>query len=343
MRKSVLAAAWCLASALALTACGGSATAKQGKETGNFTGKTIDFVIPFDAGGGYDSYARMLAPKLGEKLGATVVVINKPGAGGLKATNEVWNSRPDGKTIVMFNTPGHLGSALAGADGVQYKPEGFGYIGQISSEPDVLITQSGSKYASFDNVLAATTSAPVRFAATGPGSNEYVDPVVIQKIFGVSGEVVTGFASSNEAYLAVLAGNVDAHSRSLGSQLPGIAAGDAKPLLVIGAQPAKDLAGVPTILDVVAPEKRELAESHVKLIESGRTIAAPPGTDPKLLAELRKAFEEIVKDAEFVKAAEAAGRPISGLNGDEVTSMIERIMKSPTEYVDTLKVAYGKK
>ena len=324
-----------LTASMALTACGSS---PEAQESGNFSGETIEFIIPFDAGGGYDSYARQLAPELGEKLDADVVVINKPGAGGLLATNEVRNANPDGNTIVMFNTVGHIGSALAEAEGVQYEPEEFSYIGQISSEPDVLITKSGSEYEDFDSVLDAPA---IRFAATGPGSNEYVDPVVLMELFGINGEVVTGFGSSNEAYLAVIAGNVDAHSRSLGSQLPGIEAGDADPLLIIGSEPVEQLDDVATLLEVVPEDKRELAEAHTELIESGRTIAAPPETDPQVLDELRTAFEEVVTDSEYQKAAEESGRPVTFASGEDVEAMVSRLMDAPQEYVSMLKRAYG--
>lgn len=335
MRNGLRASALAIAVMLPLSACGASA---QEQET--LEGKTISLIIPFDAGGGYDNYARQLAPELAAQLNAKVVVINKPGAGGLLATNEVWNAKPDGTTIVMFNTVGHLGSALAGADGVQYDPEKFGYIGRISSEPDVIVTGNASPHKDFDSFLSATE--PVRFAATGPGSNEYVTPVVLEEIFGMKNEVVTGFASSNEAYLSVLAGDVDAHSRSLGSQLPGIAAGDAEPILVLGSQPVDELKGIPTLMDVVPEgETRPIAEAHAALMESGRTLAAPPETDPAILEQLRTAFEEVVTDETYIAAADKAGRPVSFASGTAVESTISTIMDSPTSYVDALKRAYG--
>lgn len=337
MRNGVRASALAIAVMLPLSAC--AATAQE-QEQETLEGKTINLVVPFDAGGGYDSYARQLAPELATKLDAKVVVINKPGAGGLLATNEVWNAKPDGTTIVMFNTVGHLGSAMAEADGVQYDPEKFDYIGRISSEPDVIVAGNASPHKDFDSFLSATK--PVRFAATGPGSNEYVTPVVLEEIFGMKNEVVTGFASSNEAYLSVLSGDVDAHSRSLGSQLPGIAAGDAKPILVLGSQPVEELEGIPTLMDVVPEgETRPIAEAHAALMESGRTLAAPPETDPAILEQLRTAFEEVVTDEAFIAAADQAGRPVSFASGTDVESTISTIMDSPASYVDALKRAYG--
>lgn len=343
MRKKILGAAWFLVAAITATACGSSDPSPEGSgdaaEGASLAGETIEFVVPFSPGGGYDQYARMLAPELEEKLGAKVVVINKPGAGGILATNEVLEADPDGTTIIMFNTIGHVGSALAEAEGVQYEVEEFSYIGRISSEPDVMLTKSDSEFESIEDVIAA--DRPVKFAATGPGSNEYIDPIVLQELLGFQAEMVTGFEGGSEAYLALIQGNVDAHSRSLYSQLPGVDAGDAKALLVIGSEPVEQLDGVPTLLDVVPDEKRDLAETHAALVESGRTIAGPPGMDPALLDELRTAFEEVATDEEFVAEAEETGRPVSFASGADVEATIQELMSAPADYVELLRAAFG--
>lgn len=343
MRKTILGVASFLTVAVALTACGSNPSAAESGdaagESSRLAGKTIEFVVPFSPGGGYDQYARMLAPELAKKLGAKVVVINKPGAGGILATNEAWNAEPDGTTIVMFNTIGHVGSALAEAEGIQYEVEGFSYIGRVSSEPDVVLTKSDSEYESIEDIIAADN--PIKFAATGPGSNEFIDPVVLQDLLGITIEMVTGFEGGSEAYLALLQGNVDAHSRSLYSQLPGVEAGDARPLLVIGSESVYELDGVPTLLDIVPDAKRELAETHVALIESGRTIAGPPGMDEALLEEFRTAFEEVATDQEFAAKAEETGRPVSFASGAEVESMIQELMGSSADYVELLRKAFG--
>ncbi|GAB3267807.1 Bug family tripartite tricarboxylate transporter substrate binding protein [Microbacterium lacusdiani] len=297
--------------------------------------QTITLVVPFDPGGGYDAYARMLAPELGEELGATVIVENKPGAGGILATNEVSHAKPDGLTIVLLNGPGHVGSALAEADGVQYDAAAMSYIGQISSEPDVVVTSPGSGVAGPEDL------AGHRFAATGPGSNEYIDAVVLNELLGLGNEVVTGFASSNEASLSVVQGNVELHSRSLGSQLPGIDAGDLLPVLVIGENTGEaQIADVPNLLEVVPDEAKELAEAHSALVSSGRIIAAPPGVGAGTLAALRDAFEAVATDAAFQKTAADAGRPVFFRSGQDIQTLIETLMDSPADYVELVKKAY---
>jgi tripartite-type tricarboxylate transporter receptor subunit TctC len=326
--------------ALLLTGCGDTG---QAKSSFNFKGKTINLIVPFDPGGGYDQYARQLAPELGKKLDAKVIVINKPGAGGLLATNELWKAKPNGANIAMFNTTGHIGSALAKAEGVQYKPEEFSYIGRISTEPDVVVVKKGGSINSFQALTAAAGSKAVRFSATGPGSNEYVEPLVLKSIMGVNAEVVTGYSGSNEALVAMVSGDVDAYSRSLSSQLPSINGGDAEPILVMGSERVKQFPNVPTVLEAASPDQRKLLESHTKLIESGRTLAGPPDMDEKVLAELRTAFEQVVTDPAYLAAAAKAGRPVGFADGAAVQKMVSDLMASPPEYVEVLKSGFNAK
>lgn len=330
-------AAGVLATALTVGCSGSESSAKSDADGGTLEGKTVEFIVPFSPGGGYDTYARMIAPKLEEELGATVVVVNKPGAGGMLATNELWNTKPDGLTFAMFNTVGHIGSALAEAEGVQYEAEEFSYLARVSREPDVVVTKANGPLSSWDDVIAADA---VRFGASGPGSLEYVDAVVLQLLDGVEGEVVTGFEGSSEVALAVLAGDVDLHALSMGSQMSGIESGDTNPLLVIGAEEVPELEGVPSIMDYVSGDNENLIATHTRLLETGRVLAAPPGTDEGVLEELRSALETVLTDEEFIAEAEEAGRPLDFASGEEVQALVEELMDSPAEYVDVLKQAY---
>jgi tripartite-type tricarboxylate transporter receptor subunit TctC len=338
--KKLTTAAAVLASTLALCSC--QQGSGSSKESGNFEGETIELVVPFDPGGGYDSYARQLAPELADELGAKIVVVNKPGAGGLIALNGLSTADNDGTTIEILNMTGTIGSALAEAEGVQYEPEKFSYIGQIGSEPDLVIARSDGDISSYDDLVAAAGSGPVRFAATGPGSNEYVDPLVLDEALDIDSEVVTGFGGSGEAALALLQGNVEAYSRSLSSQLPTIESGDAVPILVLGSDRLEEFPDVPTVLEEAPDEEQKaILQYHVDLLESGRTIAAPPDMDEKRLAELRAAFAKVVQDADFIAAGEQAGRPITYLSGEDVQAEVEGLVDAPASYIDILKAAYS--
>ncbi|MCI2418390.1 tripartite tricarboxylate transporter substrate binding protein [Saccharopolyspora sp. K220] len=306
---------------------------------GPLAGQTIELIVPFEPGGGYDLYARQLAPELGKKLHAEVVVINKPGAGGLLATNDVWKSKPDGTKITLLNTVGHLGSALAGAQGVRYRAQDFSYIGRISGEPDLTMAAASSPYDTLQDLYNAHEQ--IRAVATGPGSNEYIDAVVVNAALKLDSKVVTGFVGSGEAWLAVMSGYATCHSRSLSSQLPAVNSGDAKPLLIIGDQPVPELPGVPTLSSLANDANRNIIEDHVRLIASGRSLAGPPGMDPAVLEALRTAFREVVTDPRYIADAKTQKRPVDFASGEDIDRLVDEVMHSSPEYVALLREAFG--
>lgn len=358
MRRFFVAVSAATTMAIALTGCGDDAAdseATEGSEqTGDaaqtgasstgcdLEGQSIELIVPYSPGGGYDQYARVLAPVLGEELGANVAVINQPGAGGLLATNQLLSAEPDGTTIAILNMTGHVGSALGGAEGVQYDPRDFGYIGRISSEPDVVLTSATGPYGTFEDLVEAAESNPVTFAATGPGANDYVDALMLESVLGLDAEPVTGFEGGDEASLAMVQGNVDAHARSLNSQLPVVRSGDANAVLIMGSEPSEELPDTPTVVDLAEnDEQRELLEFHSNLIESGRAFATPPGIDAGCLDQLRDAYESVVTDEEFMAESAENGRPISFAGGADVQETVEKLMDAPQAYVDILKDAYS--
>jgi len=139
----------------------------------------------------------------------------------------------------------------------------------------------------------------------------------------------------------VIQGNVELHSRSFGSQQPGIISGDLIPILVIGENTGEEeIKDVDNLVDVVKDEQKELATLHTKLVSTGRLIAAPPGMDSGTLQVIRSAFEKVMTDEAFVKAAADAKRPVHYTSGEDVQALVNDLMGSPQEYVDLITKAY---
>jgi tripartite-type tricarboxylate transporter receptor subunit TctC len=305
--------------------------------SGNFAGETIDFVVPFSPGGGYDVYARVIAEELGPLLDAEVVVRNEAGAGGLLATNRVFGAGDD-NTIIIPNMVGILGLELAGGEGAEYTATEFSWIGQVSSEPSLINASADGRIQSFEDMISAEG---VRFAATGPGTNEYIDALIMIDVFGVDGEIITGFEGGGEAFQSVLAGDTDLQSRSYGSMISAVLEGDATPIILVGSERQDDIPDTPTFLETDQDVPTDLLEEHASLTETGRMIAGPPGMDPDKLAELRAAWETLGTDDAFLSAAEEAGRPITFLSGEETQTLIEDVMNASPDYVDLITRAYG--
>jgi tripartite-type tricarboxylate transporter receptor subunit TctC len=315
--------------AVLLSACGGQSTT-GGQD--DLEGKKIDFVVPYEPGGGYDVYVRMLAPAMEKCTGATVVVRNEPGAGGLVATSKTFVAKPAELRLQIVNTVGAASSQIAGDEGARYRLERFSWLGRVSTEPNVLVVAAKSRFRSFDDILASR--APVRFVATGPGSNEYINSSILPKVYGFPGTVITGFAGSGEARAAVLAGKADAHILPLDSQLAAIESGDVRPLLVIGPKASAPVAGTPTTTDYPPRDaaQKPVIDALVALVATGRGVVAPPGVDADRLTRLRTALDCALKDPGVAQAAARQKRSIVPLSGPEMARVVSAVLRSPESF-----------
>lgn len=304
-----------------------------------YAGETIDLVVPYDPGGGYDIYARDIAPYLGECLDATVAVKNEPGAGGLVATNKTANSDPEERRLQILNMGGTAAAQLAEAEGVQYDLRELTYAGRIASAPDLVVTGPDSEFTSFDDVISA--SDEVLLVATGVGSLEAISAGVLISAFGFPGKIVTGFSGSDEARTAVTAGEADLHALPFDSHTAAVKSGDVEGVVLL-ADEAPDLApDVPLITDYpVEGEAQDVVDSLVTLGELGRAIAGPPGMTEQATAELRDGFECAMNNEELLAKFEKQERPVVFADGEEVSAQVEEIFDASPAFVEAVRNAF---
>jgi tripartite-type tricarboxylate transporter receptor subunit TctC len=336
---------WCLAAlgiaAGVLAGCssgqGGPAAAGGGCAT--LEGETISLVVPYEPGGGYDSYARLLAPYLEDELAATIAVENRPGAGGLLALNNLLTEEPDGTTIAIMNGVGAGGSSIAGADGAGFSLGDLTYVGRVASEPPLVVTSATGRYQTFDAVQSAQG---FRWGSTGPGAEDYVTASVLSAVFDIDAEVVTGFPGSGETELAILQGNIDGMSGNPGSRRQAVEEGTQTPVLLMGAEaPAWLAADVPSVRDVdMTPEQASIIDAHLALIEIGRPLVGPPGMDPAMTTCLRDAMAAAMGNQELVAEAAEQERELSFISGDEVDALVQRVVDAPAAYRELLTTLY---
>ena len=331
-RKTAAAAAL----ALALTACGDdpveNGVAEEPGEESYYAGNTVDLVVPYEPGGGYDTYARALAPYLGECLDATVVVQNEPGAGGLLALNNTFVASPDERRLQLVNTVGAVSAQLAGAEGVQYDMLEFSPIGRIVATTSAVAVAPDSEYQDFQDLIDSTE--PITFPATGPGANDFITPNVLAGIYGFDTEMVTGFQGSGEARLALVSGDGDAYVQSWDSMLGSIQSGEVTPVLVASQEPVEALADVPTLADYepVDESGAQLREELSALEATGRGVVAPPGLPEDRLTELQEAYTCAFENEELITELEEQERPLGVLSGPEWQEVLDTALNSSEEF-----------
>lgn len=302
-----------------------------------YRGKIIKWIIPYSPGGGYDEYARLIAPYLSKHIGARVDVFNMPGAGGMRGVNELFTSPGNGLILGMINGSALVTNELAGIEGIQYRLDEFQYIGRIVADARVFVLANNSGLKSFDDILNSTT--PLKMGATGLGGSTYVDAVVSKEAFGLKVEIVHGFDSSSIVRQAMLRGNIIGTWGSYGSAEEGVDTGSETIVLQSGRERHPDLQHVPTVFELsdkaANPERaRAILTAWSALIEVGRSIAAPPTTSPDKVAYLREAFRATMQDPEFLATVEKAGRPLGYLDGDGITKITRDATVMPPDIRD---------
>ena len=319
---------------------GGGAAAPAGAAESCYEGETVEFVVPFKPGGGYDTIARGLSPFLEEELGAKVVVKNEPGAGGLTAANNLFAAEPDGLTIGLFAAQGIVGSSLAGAAGASYDPKEFTYVARLAEDARVLLASPVSGITSVEDLEGMDQ---IQYATAGTGAADHIDANVVPTLLGIEDkvQVVSGFEGSSETELAVTSGEVELGSGTLGTRIGGIEAGDQIPVLLMGRERAEELPDVPALLELDL-ENQDLAEAYVGLQEVGRSVFAPPGVEDSCLTELQDALKATLDNPEFQKEIGAnVDVPFEYTDGEELRQAVENVLDSPQELVELLKKAYA--
>lgn len=333
---------------LLAAACGGesgsSGSASGGGGGGGgescYDGETATFVVPFSPGGGYDVIARGMAPFLEEELGATIVVENQAGAGGLTAANEVFNAEPDGLTFLIANTQGLLGADLADAQGVQYDSKEFTYVARLAEDARVLLASPQSGIETIDDLLGF---GEFQYATAGVGAADNIDANVVPTLLGIEGDasIVTGFEGSSETELAVTSGEVEIGSGTLGTRINGIENGDQVAVLLLGREADPSIPDVPALLEQDL-EDPDLAEAYISLQETGRSIFAPPGMEESCLTELQEGIQATLENPEFEQSiADSVDVPFEYTSGEDLREAADRVLDAPAALVDLLKQAYA--
>lgn len=338
LRRALLA----LALAGTLTACASGAGSDDGTSgaESSFEGREIDLVVPYEPGGGYDAYARAMAPYLETCLGATVVVRNEPGAGGLLATNKTAAAAGSANRIQIVNTAGLVSAQIAGAEGAKFDLADLSWIGRVSSPPNVIVVGKDNPIQSFQGLVDA--EAPVRFVAQGEGANDYIAPNIVGQAYDFPFKIITGFAGSSEARASVVAGNADAHVLPIDSQLGAIKSGDVRPIVTIDEEPDPLLPDVPTIYETKPGSDEALAilDALVAMGQTGRALMASPEMAEDRLATLREGFQCAVADEELLAQLEQQQRPLNPLGGEETAQLVKDVLSSPEKFQTLVKDSY---
>ena len=331
----------CLAGAAALCPL----SVAQAQDLASFyRGKTLEFLIGGSPGSVYDQWARLLGRHMGKQLpgNPSFVVRSMPGGGNLVATNFLYNNSPrDGTVVAMVSRDMPTQDALH-ASTVKFKSLEFGWLGSPELTNRVCVAGEKAHVKKTEDIF--TTELVV--GGTGAGSAVSTTPMLINQLLGAKFKLVEGYAGGPEVMLAMDRGEVEGICQTVSaieSTRPGwIAQGKLKVLFNMESTPVASF-NAPSVHAIAkTDEQRQILSFYNSNVELGRPVLTTPGVPPERLAALRKAFDTMMKDAEFLDEAKRAGFAVHPLTGDQVTDVVKRIMSTPQSIIDKSVALVGK-
>ncbi|MCA3232148.1 MAG: tripartite tricarboxylate transporter substrate binding protein [Cupriavidus sp.] len=251
--------------------------------------KPIRVVVGFPPGGGADALARAIAPALSDQLKANVIIDNRPGAGGLIATDMVAKAAPDGYTLYIA-TPGSF-TIWPNLRKLAYDPpKDFAPVSVLVTMPNVLVTGADTPYKDVQGLLAAVKTANGKFsyASGGNGTIGQIAAEQFKMLAGVQMQHVP-YKGTTPALTDVMGGVVPI-TFSDPSAKPLIASGKLRVLAVTTAKRSPQFPGVPTVAEAGVPGYD---------VTNWYGLVAPAGTPPEVIAQLNRALVKVMADPEI--------------------------------------------
>jgi tripartite-type tricarboxylate transporter receptor subunit TctC len=308
-----------------------------------YRGKTVTLTVGYSAGGGYDTYARILAHHMGRHIPGqpTIVVQNAPGAGSMRAANTIYNVAPkDGTAFGMFGR-GIALEPLIGTSPAQFEATKFLWLGSGTEEAAVVVIRAEKSIKTWADML----TKPFTVGGEGTGSDPDVYALMLKNVFGVKLRLISGYPGTTEMALAVERGEVDGRASwswsSLKSLKPDwIAQKKINIPVQLNLHKSPDLPDVPLIGDFAKSEReRQILKLVLSRQTMGRPFMAPPGLPTDRAAALRTAFDQTMKDPAFIAEARARGQEVNPVSGQEIEALLTELYATPKDVVEETKRA----
>ncbi len=293
-------------------------------------GKTIRFVVGFGAGGGYDSYARLLAPLYEKQLNATVLVENQPGAGGLVALNRFVRAPGDGLSVTIVNGTGAGLTQILGLKAAKFDLTKMRQLGIVDGSRWLLLVQPNSPINSLTDMMKS--SKQLAWGGSGKISGMSDGAAMACFTLGVNCKVVIGYKGSSSIALAVEQGEMDGMYVSETSALKYTKAGKVKPIATWSRGRSTLFPNLPTVFEQLKLTKdQEWWIDYRATIEGlGRMLVLPPGTPQKMTDTWLKATDNILSDPKVVSDFAKKRREIEYVPAKEVEKMLDKVLSSVT-------------
>jgi tripartite-type tricarboxylate transporter receptor subunit TctC len=275
--------------------------------------RPIKLVVPFPPGGLIDNMARLVAPRLAQELGQSVVIDNKPGAGGNVGAAEAARATPDGYTLLMASPPLTISPALYAR--LPYRPEQIVPIGLMGRVPNVLVVNPSANINTLADLTALAKSRPgqLNYGSNGQGTSLHLSAELYKSQAGLFITHIP-YRGAAAGLTGVIAGEVNLMFDNLPSALGLIQGGKLKALAVTTPQRSSVLPQVPTM---------EEAGLKGYQVFAWFGLAAPAGVPVPVLQKIEQALERIASQAEVKAAMQRAGAEPTWANAQAMNAFMQ--------------------
>ena len=339
-RKTIATLAWAASAMTAATLASGAARAQTPEEF--WRGKTIDHTVPTSPGGDYDLRSRLMARHFPRFIpgNPNVVVRNMPGGLGIAAANHLAKVAPrDGTALhTIFQNMPTL--QAIGAKEVQFDVREFGWIGNTTNTPNTINSWHTTGITKIEDVY----TKELVVGAPGAGSTSVTYPAAMNAILGTKFRIVSGYPGGNDVNLAMEKGEVGGRgSNSWASWKSGhphwLAEKKIHILVQVALERAPDLPDVPLMHELAKnDEDREVLRFISSDMGISRAVVTTPGVPKDRLQALRRAFDAMMKDPDFLAEAAKTKMDISPSTGEQAQAVAEAMLSASPRVLERARI-----
>jgi tripartite-type tricarboxylate transporter receptor subunit TctC len=310
-----------------------------------YKGRSLQVIIGYSAGGGYDLYGRTLAHHIGRHIpgNPSVTPQNMPGAGSLKAASYLYAVAPKDGTVLGIFGRGMAMEPLIGSGDAKFDARKFTWLGSGGDQVSVCATWHSAKVRTWNDAL----STPFTVAGEGSGSDPDIFAAVLRNMFGLKLKLVTGYPGGNEMSLALEQGEVDGRCgwswSSIKLAKPDWIANKRLNLIVqMSLAKNPELPDVPLITGYAADEQQR---QILNLVLSRQAMAWPFVAPPDLPADRKQAlcaaFDETMADPAFIAEIRMHQLEVNPMRGADLEKTIGDLYATPQRAIAAARAAVG--
>lgn len=307
-----------------------AAAAIAGPAHAEYPDRNIQLVLSFPPAGASDILARSIGQKMSEALGQTVVIENKPGAGGIIGLTYAAKAAPDGYTIYLAAVTNAAIAAAAYSPKPVHLIKDFTTVAGVASVPHMLVVPSTLQVQNVAQLISLLKAAPGKhnFASQGAGTLSHLESEVFVASTGLD-LVHVPYKGSSQALPDLMGGSSSMMFDSIPASMPHVKSGKLRVLAVASSKRVSMLPNVPTV-----------DESGLKGFEANNLfgISAPKGTPAPVLAKLAKAIQTALSSPELKQRMQSQGVELKYTPAEEFAPMIEQEFKTWGKAVEMAKV-----